>query len=232
ETKLSTLELARHLILLKGALKEQEEAQQNANAMQNGEARQKKMGQRAKRAMGQGQSLSESQKGYLREMAREQAAIRSLMEAAKARMEEKGGSGKNGNENGGQNQAGSEALKSMEKLIESMKRAEEGLQNATEKDRERIVSQQKEIEENLLKFNKGIRDRKDEEKNERDSNTAKNSFDGTTGKIDESLLYFQERLGKLRGAKYFPPGYEARMRAYLEKLREKKGESGPTGPVR
>ncbi|MBL8992333.1 MAG: hypothetical protein JNM63_03280, partial [Spirochaetia bacterium] len=45
ETKLSTLELARHLILLKGALKEQDEAQQNANAMQNGEARQKKMGQ-------------------------------------------------------------------------------------------------------------------------------------------------------------------------------------------
>ncbi len=236
ENRLSLLELSRHLILLKNALKEQEESRQNQNAMENGESRQKQLGSRTRRMAGKSQSLSEAQKEFLRESAREQAAIRQLMEQARSQTDGKGqnqpGENPGGNESESGGTPGSEAKKSLDKLIESMKRAEEGLQNIQEGDREKILAQQKEIEENLLRFQKGIRERKEDEKDERESNTAKTVFEGSRLKPDESSLGFRDRLEQLRKTRHFPAGYETRMRAYLEKLQERKSMTEPSGPVR
>ena len=208
--RLSYLQLVHHLIQLKNSLSQNQQKQMNQDQLNRVEKRQRRLNSRTQSMLGTGKKLNSFQKEYLKQIAKEQALIRKMLEEL-TKQEHKKQSAQTGKNLSGK-------AKQMDNLVKEMRELEENLRNYKEKNASKIVKRQKKIEENFLIFDKGLRDKSIEKEKGNRSREIDDNFKIAT---PSSLLY-KKNLKKLETdilTKKYPPEYKERILNYFNKLK-------------
>ena len=207
------LVLTHRLVQLKKLLKNQQDKKNQQEQRHQAEQRQKRLNQRNNNMLKQRQ-LTQSQQQYLKQAAKEQTLIRSLLKGMYVGQGEKEqkGTGKKNNNN--------EDAKKTKQLVKEMEELEEYLKNYQPGDFAKIAKKQEKIEEVFLQFDKGLsqgqREKKD--KGDRIAKTAKqrSSPNKNTQSITVKMI---KKLEKELKIQKYPPEYKQRVLNYLNALR-------------
>ncbi len=194
------------LFLLKWKWQQELKDQENQSKMSEALGKQNGLSQKAKSlSKGMGANPTEAQKQAMNQLSAEQRGLADMLGKMLGKDKSLTSSSTKGNE-------------AFTKTIEAMKAAQKALQVENGIDHNKVESTQNEVNAQFLKDLKGQKGKEEEKEEERVAELVKKQLNQELGRGSEPTFFSAEKLKKMLPNEKTLPGYEKRVKAYLETL--------------